>query len=103
MSEFVINDIDGKPIHEGDPVWGFPMNYESTLVDDSGDVPIYEEHRDKPLIVPDVPLFKGVVYWSMEMLAYWIRLTWVTPAWENQPCGLAMGGGGYAYQLQVYP
>jgi hypothetical protein len=98
--EVIINDIDGNPIHEGDRVWGFAQNYESRLVDDSGGIPVYEEFHDKPKPVSDVPLFNGAVYWSEDMLAWWIKLDWVTPAWETQPCAIAMGGGSYAYQKQ---
>ncbi len=101
MSEFITNDIDGNPIHEGDRVWGFAKNYECSLVDDSGNIPVYEEHRDKPLPIADVPLFKGVTYWSEDMLAWWVRLDWLAPKWETKPCAVQMGGGGYAYQLEA--
>lgn len=100
--EFIINDMDGNPIHEGDRVWGYAQEYASTLVED-GPVPVYEEDHDKPKPVRDVPLFKGQTYWSEEMLAWYVKLSWICDAWKDgaEPCALAMGGGSYAYQKEA--
>lgn len=98
MSEFVIDDIDGSPIHEGDEVFAFAQEFRSTLIDDSGGIPVYEEDASKPLPVKDVPLFRGIVEWSADQLAYLIRISWVCPQWGLAPSTIGMGGGSYVYQ-----
>lgn len=105
MKEIVCKDMNGEPIHEGDRVMGFEQRYHSTLVGHGSvpgcddELPIYEIDTSKPLPSPDVPLFRGQVYWSEDMLAYWIKLDWVTEQWNPSPCCLQMGGAGYSYQL----
>ncbi len=94
LPEFVINGLDGESIFEGDEIFVFRQEYKLTKIEEG----IYEEHHDKPLPVHDVPLAKGIVYWSEDMLAWWVRLTWVYDGWEPKPCGISMGGGCYAYQ-----
>lgn len=94
MSEIVTKDMDGNDLLEGDRVMAFQARYETTRIEDN----IYEEHHDRPLPTRDVPLFIGSIYWSKEMLAWWIKVEKILVEWETKPCGIAMGGGSYLYQ-----
>lgn len=76
----------------------YAQNYAATLIE-GGDVPIHEEDHTKPRPVADVPLMRGVVKWSKDMLAWTVDVLWATPAWENPPCNVHLGGGSYAVEV----
>lgn len=96
--EVVLLDIHGAPVREGDEVLLYAQNYASTLIKD-GVPPIYEEDHTKPKPVADVPLVRGTVVWSVDMLAWGVRVSWTTPSWGNPPCWMRLGGGSYAVEL----
>lgn len=91
-----MDDINGNPVREGDEVLLYAQRYVATLLED-GEVPIYEEDRERPRPVADVPLVRGVVTWSNDMLAWGVRVSWTTC--EHPPCWIHLGGGAYAVEV----
>jgi len=95
-----LNDIDGKPIHEGDEVLIFVQEYKSEKIsgDEFDGTPlVYVVDTDKPLPVSDIPMARGIVAWNPSVLAYEVQYSWKCPQWSDGASSARMGG--YAYQV----
>ncbi len=100
-----LNDISGRPIHEGDDVLIYAQHHETKAVLDDGDgsPPVHLLDATKPKPVADVPLAAGTVIWSEHELAWIVMIHWVCDAWAKapgRPASLHMGGISYAFEVR---
>ena len=94
-----LKSLSGKDICEGDVVQIYALRHQVVEEVSTEGSPVFIIDMKQPLPVADVPLAKGVVYWSEEQLAWECSITWGGPGWENV-AGIHMGGGAYAYEME---